>query len=54
MNTRTLERFYDDVNLRECAATVLQHDERGLMTDVTVFYPNGGGQPGDVGQVRLE
>ncbi len=54
MNTRILERFYDDVNLRECAATVLQHDERGLMTDATVFYPNGGGQPGDIGQVLLE
>ncbi len=54
MNCRTRERFYDDVNLHECAATVLQHDEQGLMTDATVFYPNGGGQPGDIGQVLLE
>jgi misacylated tRNA(Ala) deacylase len=33
-------------------ATVLAVDERGLVLDRTVFYPTGGGQPGDAGVLR--
>jgi len=28
-------------------------DERGIRLDRTVFYPTGGGQPGDTGTLRL-
>ena len=33
-------------------ATVLAVYERGLVLDRTVFYPTGGGQPGDAGVLR--
>jgi misacylated tRNA(Ala) deacylase len=45
--------FHDDAYLRSCAARVVATDERGIRLDRTVFYPNGGGQPGDVGNLRL-
>jgi misacylated tRNA(Ala) deacylase len=32
---------------------VLRHDANGLVTDATVFYPLGGGQPGDSGSAVL-
>jgi len=48
----TVELFRDDAYLRQCDATVVAIDERGLVTDQTVFYPTGGGQPGDTGHVR--
>ena len=34
---------------RSCAARVTAVDERGIRLDRTVFYPTGGGQPGDTG-----
>lgn len=43
--------FRDDAYLRECEAVVTAVDERGVRLDRTVFYPNGGGQPGDTGQL---
>lgn len=45
--------FREDSYARECAATVLSADERGIVLDRTVFYPTGGGQPGDTGELRL-
>jgi misacylated tRNA(Ala) deacylase len=46
----TTERlFYQDAYLPSCEATVLRADERGILLDRTVFYPLGGGQPGDAG-----
>jgi len=45
--------FRDDAYLRECEARVLGIDERGIRLDRTVFYPQGGGQPGDSGALRL-
>jgi misacylated tRNA(Ala) deacylase len=45
--------FRDDAYARECAATVTAVDERGIQLDRTVFYPTGGGQPGDQGSLRL-
>jgi misacylated tRNA(Ala) deacylase len=45
--------FRDDAHARSCAARVTGVDERGIRLDRTVFYPTGGGQPGDTGVLRL-
>jgi misacylated tRNA(Ala) deacylase len=45
--------FRDDAYLRSCTARVVGVDERGIRLDRTVFYPTGGGQPGDCGTLRL-
>ncbi|HVJ44153.1 MAG TPA: alanyl-tRNA editing protein [Dongiaceae bacterium] len=45
--------FRDDAYLQECAATVTAADESGIRLDRTVFYPMGGGQPGDTGQLVM-
>lgn len=45
--------FRDDAYLQECTATVTAADETGIRLDRTVFYPMGGGQPGDIGQLIL-
>jgi misacylated tRNA(Ala) deacylase len=45
--------FRDDAYLQQCDASVLAADERGIVLDRTVFYPTGGGQPGDAGSLRL-
>ena len=44
--------FREDAYARDCAATVTAVDERGIQLDRTVFYPTGGGQPGDTGVLR--
>ncbi len=44
--------FRDDAYLRSCEATVVAVDERGIRLDRTVFYPLGGGQPGDTGTLK--
>jgi misacylated tRNA(Ala) deacylase len=49
----TLELFRDDSYLRECTATVVAIGDDGIELDRTVFYPEGGGQPGDRGVLRL-
>jgi misacylated tRNA(Ala) deacylase len=45
--------FRDDAYARSCPARVVAADERGIRLDRTVFYPTGGGQPGDTGSLRL-
>ena len=45
--------FRDDGYLRSCTAQVAAVDERGIRLNRTVFYPTGGGQPGDAGVLRL-
>jgi misacylated tRNA(Ala) deacylase len=45
--------FRDDGYLRSCGARVTAADDRGIRLDRTVFYPTGGGQPGDTGVLRL-
>ena len=45
--------FRDDAYARSCAARVVGADEKGIRLDRTVFYPTGGGQPGDTGTLRL-
>lgn len=45
--------FRDDAYLKSCDATVLAVTERGgVVLDRTIFYPTGGGQPGDSGTMR--
>ena len=41
--------FRDDAYLRTATATVRAVHERGVELDRTIFYPLGGGQPGDIG-----
>ncbi|MGH8414370.1 MAG: alanyl-tRNA editing protein [Gammaproteobacteria bacterium] len=50
----TEELFRSDGYARACEATVFAVDERGVQLDRTVFYPLGGGQPGDAGVLRLD
>ena len=45
--------FREDAYAQRCPATVTAVDERGIRLDATVFYPMGGGQPGDTGVLRL-
>ncbi len=45
--------FREDAYQRSCEAKVVSADETGIRLDRTVFYPLGGGQPGDSGVLRL-
>jgi misacylated tRNA(Ala) deacylase len=45
--------FRDDAYVSTCRARITAVDARGIRLDRTVFYPVGGGQPGDVGVLRL-
>ena len=45
----TEEIFRSDAYVKQCEATVTAVDEQGIRLDRTVFYPMGGGQPGDTG-----
>ena len=47
------DRLYAvDAYRRECVSAVQALTERGVVLDATVFYPTGGGQPGDTGRLR--
>ena len=48
------ELFRQDAYLKEADATVTALDERGVRLDRSIFYPTGGGQPGDTGLLRWD
>ncbi|MEP3245052.1 MAG: alanyl-tRNA editing protein [Sneathiella sp.] len=51
----TVPLFREDAYQTSCSAKVTEINERGgIVLDQTVFYPNGGGQPGDSGTLTLE
>ena len=50
----TEEIFRNDAYGRSTSATVLDVTEEGIVLDRTVFYPEGGGQPGDRGQLLFD
>src|SRR5579871_1959459 len=50
MNTELL--FRDDAYLRSATAKVVAVAPEGIELDRTIFYPQGGGQAGDVGTLR--
>ena len=45
----TEELFREDSYLKECEATVAEAAPGRIVLERTVFYPQGGGQPGDTG-----
>ena len=50
----TKEIFRSDSYAKVCDATVETVADTGITFDRTVFYPTGGGQPGDTGSIRWE
>ncbi|WP_455374464.1 alanyl-tRNA editing protein [Limibacillus halophilus] len=45
--------FQEDSYLKECEAEIIATGPEGVLLSQTVFYPTGGGQPGDSGQLLL-
>lgn len=52
MDTELL--YLDDAYLKECDGVVKWFEFTDLVVDRTVFYPTGGGQPNDKGQVIID
>lgn len=50
----TEQLFRDDSYLKECDAVVTMAEAGGIELDRTVFYPTGGGQPGDTGSISWQ
>jgi misacylated tRNA(Ala) deacylase len=50
----TEEIFRADAYEKRCEARVIAVDGAGIHLDRTVFYPMGGGQPGDTGVLQLQ
>jgi misacylated tRNA(Ala) deacylase len=48
------ELFRQDAYLKQADATVTAVEDRGVRLDRSIFYPTGGGQPGDTGVLRWD
>ncbi|MDG9668446.1 alanyl-tRNA editing protein [Hahella sp. CR1] len=48
----TQELFREDAYAKECIARVVAIKENTVLLDKTIFYPLGGGQPGDTGELE--
>ncbi len=48
------ELFRQDAYLKQADATVTMVEDRGVRLDRTIFYPTGGGQPGDTGTMAWD
>lgn len=46
--------FRNDAYIKSCKAVVTHAGDDGIRLDRTIFYPNGGGQPGDTGMMRWQ
>lgn len=49
----TVELFLEDAYMREFEARIVKNAGRELTLDRTAFYPGGGGQPPDKGQIGV-
>jgi misacylated tRNA(Ala) deacylase len=50
----TIELFRNNSYLKEHNVTICEIVPDGLILDQTIFYPEGGGQPGDEGLIKLK
>jgi len=46
--------FYEDAYAQTISAVVTQVRDASVSFDRTIFYPLGGGQPGDQGSLRVD